>query len=87
MSKIELIIDYIGDKRWYLNGKLHREDGPAFDCVNGYKEWSLNGKRHRLDGPAIEFIDGNKWWYYHGKNINCNSQQEFEKIIKLKEFW
>ena len=32
-----------GDYAWYLNGKLHREDGPAFD-VNGNKLCYLNGK-------------------------------------------
>ena len=32
-----------GDKSWYLNGKLHREDGPAIEYANGYKSWYLNG--------------------------------------------
>jgi hypothetical protein len=34
-----------GDKCWYLNGKLHREDGPAIEYANGYKSWWLNDKR------------------------------------------
>jgi len=33
-----------GDKYWYLNGKLHREDGPAIEYYNGYKEYYYNGK-------------------------------------------
>ena len=33
-----------GDKEWYLNGKLHREDGPAVEYANGTKHWLLNGK-------------------------------------------
>ena len=33
-----------GDKFWYLNGKLHREDGPAREWANGSKYWYLNGK-------------------------------------------
>jgi hypothetical protein len=32
-----------GDKFWYLNGKLHREDGPAIERSNGDKHWFLNG--------------------------------------------
>ena len=32
-----------GDKVWYLNDKLHREDGPAVD-FKGYKCWYLNNK-------------------------------------------
>ena len=32
-------INEFGDKEWYLNGKLHREDGPAVEYSGGYKEW------------------------------------------------
>jgi len=31
-----------GTKAWYLNGKLHREDGPAVEYANGDKDWYLN---------------------------------------------
>ena len=31
-----------GNKFWYLNGKLHREDGPAMEWANGSKSWYLN---------------------------------------------
>ena len=34
-----------GDKYWYLNGKLHREDGPAIEYSDGYKAWYIDGKR------------------------------------------
>ena len=42
---------------WYLDGKLHREEGPAeigyYSNHNKMVErWYLNGKRHREDGPA-----------------------------------
>ena len=52
-----------GDKQWYLNGKLHREDGPAIERANGDKSWYLNGKCHREDGPAVEYDNGSKHWY------------------------
>ena len=32
-----------GDKEWYLNGKRHREDGPAIEGASGGKSWYLNG--------------------------------------------
>ena len=32
-----------GDKFWYLNDKLHREDGPAMEWADGSKSWCLNG--------------------------------------------
>lgn len=32
-----------GRREWYLDGKLHREDGPAYEAINGIG-WFLNGK-------------------------------------------
>jgi len=56
-----------GTKCWYLNGKLHREDGPACEYANGDKFWLLDGKCHREDGPAREYADGDKSWWLNGK--------------------
>ena len=56
-----------GDKSWFLNGELHREDGPAIEWSNGDKLWYLNDKLHREDGPAIERADGYKFWYLNDK--------------------
>jgi hypothetical protein len=58
-----------GSKGWYLNDKLHREDGPAIEWADGYKSWYLNGKRHREDGPAVEYHTGGKEWYLNGKHM------------------
>lgn len=33
-----------GSKSWYLDGKLHREDGPAVERSDGSKAWYLCGK-------------------------------------------
>ena len=52
---------------WILNGKRHREDGPAREYTNGTKFWYRDGKCHREDGPAMEYADGSKYWYLNGK--------------------
>ena len=52
-----------GSKFWYLNGHLHREDGPAIEYSDGDKYWYLNGQCHREDGPAIEYSSGSKAWF------------------------
>ena len=31
-----------GARKWYLNGKLHRKDGPAVEWNDGNKEWYIN---------------------------------------------
>jgi len=60
------IIDRHGTKRWYLNGELHREDGPAIEYPDEVTEWLINGKHHRLDGAAIIWGDGSKEWLTYG---------------------
>jgi hypothetical protein len=62
-------------KEWWVDGKLHRLDGPARDAfIPPYKgipvwdlEWWVNGKKHRLDGPAIENCQGGKEWWVAGE--------------------
>ena len=51
-----------------MNGRRHREDGPAIEWANRTKEWYLNGELHRKDGPAIEGVEY-KYWYLNGKRI------------------
>ena len=67
------------NRQWYLNGKLHREDGPALEYNNGEKYWLLNGKRHRENGPAVEYAGGEKYWYLNGKRL---TKKEFNKRTK-----
>ena len=50
----------ISSEHYYLNGKYHREDGPAIISyyLNGQiqsEDYCLNGQYHREDGPAIIF--------------------------------
>jgi hypothetical protein len=79
-------IDKFGNKYWYLNKLLHREGGPAIEYSNGDYSWYINGILHRLDGPAKDW-NNCKEWYYHGKQIHCNSQKEFERLLRLKALW
>jgi len=80
MPKSELkIVD--GTKKWYLNGKLHREDGPAVERADGTKVWYLNGERHREDGPAIEWSAGDKSWYLNGEKL---TKEEFNLAMDIK---
>ena len=59
-----------GDKFWFLNGKLHREDGPAIEWADGTNHWYRNGKLHREDGPAVEYPSATKFWYLNGKELS-----------------
>jgi hypothetical protein len=57
-------------EKWFLNGRLHRIDGPAFtrwsDGQKTLEEWRVNGRLHRIGGPAAtEWSDGQTcaFWY------------------------
>jgi len=79
--------NYNGSIYWTLNGKYHREDGPAIQFTDGTKYWYFHGQYHRADGPAIEYTNGHRSWWYYGQQINCFSQEEFERLVKLKALW
>lgn len=60
----------MGDTEYFLNGLIHRDDGPAFIGSDGYKEWYRHGVLHNENGPAIEYPDGSYKYYYEGK-LHC----------------
>jgi hypothetical protein len=68
-----------GSREWYLNGNLHREDGPAVEYADGMRCWYLNGELHREDGPAIEEADDCREWYLNDKKV---TEQEVMKPVK-----
>ena len=96
MITYEVAVYPDGDKKWYLNGELHREDGPAIEYNDGTKKWFLNGELHREDGPAIEWGGddkywfkrrreaGSKHWYLKGKPL---TEQEFNTAMNPVARW
>ena len=60
-------VDELGTQHWYLNGKRHREDGPAVIWPDRSQSWYLDGNLHREDGPAIVYAGGSQFWYLNGK--------------------
>jgi hypothetical protein len=75
-----------GHKFWYLNGKYHREDGPAIEWPDGAKSWYIDGQYHREDGPAIEYADRSKEWFLNGERIFLETKSADPKVKKLQEF-
>ena len=64
MKIYEVRVSDSGDICWYLDGKFHREDGPAVEYANGNKFWYLNNKAYteeefkaemaRRNNPVVE---------------------------------
>ena len=84
MKCIEYVVRVFENRtEWRLNGKLHREDGPALEYADGSKEWWLNGKLHRVDGPAVEYAaDGSEEWWLNGRRL---TESEFNSRTQVKE--
>ena len=38
----KVVVTDDGDQYWYLDGKYHREDGPAIIYADGEQAWYLN---------------------------------------------
>ena len=75
---------------YYLDGKRHKEDGPAYQnwYKNGQKKSKyhyLNGKDHREDGPAYQY------WFENGKKrqekyyLDGKEYSKEEWLIKLRK--
>ncbi len=62
-----------GFSQWWLDGRLHRLDGPAVQHHTlGFWQWFAYGKRHRVDGPAIYNSNGQREWYINGELSRCD---------------
>jgi len=67
----EVILTDKGDREWYLDGQLHREDGPAIESGLSKNLWYLHGAR--LYEPQIKQL----------KHILSCSKKELILLIAL----
>jgi len=58
-----------------INGRLNNPEGPAQQDI-------ISITHDKVTSNVIMYL-----WFFHGEKINCSSQEEFEKMIKLKAFW
>jgi hypothetical protein len=87
-------------QEWWLNGQLHRIDGPAITCQNGSQYWCQYNQLHRTNGPAsvepnIQYHTYDKKlttiaWYFNGKKHRIDGPayyKHFDDDNKLLEEW
>lgn len=67
---------------WFKQGKLHKEDGPAFHqkMFSHHYEWYVDGKLHKLDGPACFRI-------YCGYELPGSYYIDGVHYSKEQEYW
>lgn len=85
----------IEEERHYLDGELHREDGPAIisyyqDGSIWRKVWYLNDKHHREDGPAYikHFEDGTidfEAWFLNGEQLTPEEVEDLKIKLEIEE--
>jgi len=49
----------------------------------GTKRYYKNNAPHRLTGPAVINDFNSEWWYYKGRLVKCETQEEYQRYIKL----
>lgn len=90
-----------GNRVWRRNGRLHRENGPAFITINDDGEvvaesWFFNGMHHRTDGPAhVAFDDDGtlrveEWWVNDKKHREDGPAEIWYRsdgTIRNVEYW
>jgi hypothetical protein len=83
-----------GTHYWWLNGNIHKEDGPAVVYTDGCMMWYVHGETHRTDGPAIEWEDGENNWYLDnihydtfGKWLAANNYISDQEKVMLTLLW
>jgi hypothetical protein len=75
-NKPELKISPDGSREWCLNGKLHRQDGPAIERANGYREWWLNGKKFKNCERFLKALE---------KIVSKKRFQEIKNLFEVRE--
>jgi hypothetical protein len=79
------------DEKYDWVAVWHTKDGRWIKTYNdteemANKKWS-EIRFHKLDGPFIERSDGKQEWWVDGKKLDCSTQEEFERLMKLRAFW
>jgi len=73
-----------GTEYWYVEGLLHRLDGPAILYQSGVKYWYKHGEKHREDGPCEEHYDGYKIYCLNGIYYTEEEYYEHPLVFKHK---
>ena len=58
-------VDKNGTKIWRLNGRYHREDGPAVETKDGYRAWYIHGKIRRPEQIVDYHLMRGTFCYYN----------------------
>jgi hypothetical protein len=95
MSRFDLynMFHLICQKCDYQFGKKHNlssgEIKPSYYKMvfeSGLIHWYKDLLIHKEDGPAVIFNDGSTLWFIEGKQVDCFTQEEFEKSVEYREW-
>ena len=70
--------DDYNDSHGQVRKRVHKSGGISY--------FNELGMYHRIDGPAFDNPPV-KRWHIDGKLIDCKTQEEFERFLRLKAFW
>ena len=74
-----------GEERWYKDGMLHRDNGPAIIWANGTEGWFQYDMHHREDGPAIVSTVNEHEYYIYDRLCSFKKWANHFKISEKEQ--
>lgn len=71
-----------GDQMWFIHGAPHRLDGPAV-IITGPNIAFHPINYNRIEPNLLHVVE----WWVEDEQVPVSSQEEFEKMMKMKVFW
>jgi hypothetical protein len=76
-----------GSRRWYHEGKLHRDQGPAEITTCGTMRWLRHGQLHRVGMPAVVHSTGDLYFFEDGELHREGGLPAVEYHTMETEYW
>jgi hypothetical protein len=85
----ESLNGWVVHKRWgykthYVNGVIHKDDGPARVYDYGRVIWYKNGKKHKEDGLADVNTDGTGNYWLNGRWFSDDEAKYKRELLKYQ---
>jgi hypothetical protein len=69
-----------GSQSWKVDGKFHRDEGPAIIYKTGTMIWYQHGRLHCETGPAWCWLNGELEWWLQGIQY---TELEWRWLVRL----
>jgi len=79
--RYRIVTNEEGTTIYYLDGEIHRENGPAMIRKDGTVAWVKHGGFHRENGPAVTNSNGTAEYWLNDRHLT-EAQWRTELLIR-----